>query len=153
MVLEKYGWPRGTVIGVKFMNEPWDFSSISGWGADTPRYREIYKAMAEATAEARKEFGVEVLVGGCDSSSNTFDKLFADGKDDFLKDLDFCSLHYQGLNVPTTYKPWLERKGAYGPVQVWETEGSLRRRPSGRRRGHEPCRWTTNMSSASGTRT
>ena len=91
MVLEKYGWPRGTVIGVKFMNEPWDFASISGWGADVPRYREIYKAMCEAMEEAQRNMGSKCLVGGCDSSSNTFDKLFADGKDDFLKYLDFCS--------------------------------------------------------------
>lgn len=122
MVLEKYGWPRGTVIAVKFMNEPWDGSSISGWGADTPRYREIFRTMCEATDEAEKEYGVDVLTGGCDSTANTFDKLFADGSTDFLKHLDFCSIHYQGLNSSATYKPWLQRTGPHGRVQIWDTE-------------------------------
>ena len=54
MVLERYGWPRGTVIGVKFMNEPWEGMSISGWGANILRYREIFKALCEATEEAQK---------------------------------------------------------------------------------------------------
>ena len=70
MVLEKYGWPRGSVIGVKFMNEPFEGMSISGWGADILRYREIFKTLCDATEEARKEYGIEVLIGGCDSSSN-----------------------------------------------------------------------------------
>ena len=121
-VLEKYGWPRGPVIAVKFMNEPFDGSSISGWGADIPRYREIFRALCEARDEARKEYGIEVLTGGCDSSSTTFDKFFADGKDDFLKYLDFCSIHYQGLNPPSTYKPWLARTGPSGRVRIWDTE-------------------------------
>jgi len=122
MVLEKYGWPRGTVIAVKFMNEPWEGLSISGWGGDMPRYREIFTALCEATAEARKEYGVEVLIGGCDSSGNTIDKLFGDGKEDFLKYLDFCSVHYQGMNPPTTVKSWLNRKSPNGRVLIWDTE-------------------------------
>lgn len=122
MFLAKYGWPRGPIIAVKFMNEPWEGISISGWMADMPRYREIFTALCEATVEARNEYKVEVLIGGCDSSSNTFDKLFSDGNDDFLKYLDFCSIHYQGMNPPSTVKAWVDRKGAYGRVKIWDTE-------------------------------
>ncbi len=122
MFLNKYGWPKGTIIGVKFQNEPWEGISISGWGADIPRYREIFSALCEATVEARKEYGVDVLIGGCDSSSNTFDKLFGDGKDDFLKYLDFCSIHYQGMACPSTIKEWVNRQGPNGRVKIWDTE-------------------------------
>ncbi|MCS3284031.1 hypothetical protein NXV73_18535 [Bacteroides salyersiae] len=44
----KHGWPDGPVTAVSLWNEPWEGTSISGWQADMLRYREIYKAMAEA---------------------------------------------------------------------------------------------------------
>ncbi len=122
LFVSQYGWPRGPINGIKLWNEPWEGISISGWGADMPRYREIFRALCEATDEARTEGGLQVLIGGCDSSSNTFDKLFGDGKDDFLRYLDFCSIHYQGMSVPTTVKAWADRKGARGRVRVWDTE-------------------------------
>jgi len=121
----EFGWPKGPVNAVKLWNEPWNGISISGWGADDERYREMYTVMAEAVEEARKEAGVQVLVGGCDSSSNTFDKLFADGSDRYLKWLDFLSIHYQGTNPYTTVKTWVDRKDAGGKparVLVWDTE-------------------------------
>ncbi len=116
----EYGWPRGPIFAMKLWNEPWEGASIGGWAADMLRYREIFTAMCEGVEEARKEAGVKIMLGGCDSSSNTLDKLFSDGKTDFLNRLDFMSIHYQGLNPFTTYKPFLNRPG--GRVLVWDTE-------------------------------
>ena len=75
------GWPKGPVNAVELWNEPWEGITISGWGADMLRYREIYTAMAQGVEEARANHGVQVLIGGGCSSMNTEDKLFADGKD------------------------------------------------------------------------
>ena len=124
-LLSEYGWPRGPVNAVKLWNEPWEGISISGWGADMMRYREIFRALGEARDEAASESGIQVLVGGCDSTANTLDKLFADGKTDFLKWLDFVSIHYQGTDPGTTLRLWLERKDGAGrpaPARVWDTE-------------------------------
>lgn len=121
-LVSAYGWPRGPMNGIKLWNEPWEGISISGWGADLPRYREIFGALCEATDAARKREKLNVLIGGCDSSSNTFDKLFGDGSDDFLKYLDFVSIHYQGMFPPSTVKAWADRKGPNGRVKVWDTE-------------------------------
>jgi len=117
----QYGWPAGPVTAVSLWNEPWEGSSISGWQADIPRYREIYRAMAGAVLEARQT-GVEVLVGGGDSNSNAWDKLFADGKMDFLPIFDFCSIHYQGIESPAMYPEWVNRRSPYGRVRIWDTE-------------------------------
>ena len=122
-VVSRYGWPKGPVNAVELWNEPWEGVSISGWGADMIRYREIYKVMAQAVLEARKEAGVRVMIGGACSSSNTRDKLFCDGKDDFLPILDFVSIHYQPLSAdPAITRKWMSRKGDYGRVRVWDTE-------------------------------
>ena len=72
-----------------------------GGGADMPRYLEMYKVMGDAVRRANRDAGVHVLIGGCDSSSNTLDKFFGDESDELLKDLDFCSIHYQGLSAPS----------------------------------------------------
>ena len=122
-VLIQHGWPKGPVNAVELWNEPWEGVSISGWGADIPRYREIYKVMAEAVLEARKEAGVKVLIGGACSSANTRDKLFCDGTDTFLPWLDFVSIHYQPLAADPALEPkWMNRQGEYGRVKVWDTE-------------------------------
>ncbi|HKB92348.1 MAG TPA: hypothetical protein VKC60_17665 [Opitutaceae bacterium] len=117
----EFGWPKGPATAVSLWNEPWEGISISGWGADALRYREIYRAMAHGVETARKK-GVEVLIAGCDSSSNTLDKLFSDGSDEFLKWLDVCSIHYQGLSAPTLYKAWINRQSPFGRVRIWDTE-------------------------------
>ena len=121
-LVSEFGWPRGPVNSIKLFNEPWEGLSISGWGADMIRYREIFTAMAEATEEARRDARVEVLIGGCDSEDNTFDKLFGDGKDTFLPWLDFVSVHYAGMFPPSTIKAWLDRKSPRGRVRIWDTE-------------------------------
>lgn len=122
-VVSKYGWPKGPVNAVELWNEPWEAVSISGWGADIPRFRELYTVMAQAVIEARKEAGVKVLIGGACSSSNTRDKLFCDGKDTFLPWLDFVSIHYQPLSADPVLEPkWMNRQGEYGRVRVWDTE-------------------------------
>ena len=124
-LMEEHGWPRGPVNAVKLWNEPWEGISISGWGADMLRYRDIYRALGEARDEAAAAAGVQVLIGGCDSTANTLDKLFPDGEDTFLPWLDFVSIHYQGIDPFTTYRPWVDRLDARGrpdPVQVWDTE-------------------------------
>ena len=122
-VVSTYGWPKGPVNAVELWNEPWEGVSISGWGADMLRFREIYTHMAQAVLDARKEAGVKVLIGGACSSSNTRDKLFCDGKDTFLPWLDFVSIHYQPLAAdPALVPEWLGRKGEYGPVRCWDTE-------------------------------
>jgi len=119
----RYGWPRGPVNAVELWNEPWESISISGWGADIPRYRDIYEHMAEGVERARKEAGVKVLIGGACSSTNTRDKLFPDGGDKFLKWLDFVSIHYQPMSAdPALVPEWVHRGGPYGRVRVWDTE-------------------------------
>lgn len=119
-IASEYGYPKGPIIAMKLWNEPWEGISIAHWGADMLRYREIYTVICEAVEEARAEAGVQILLGGADSSSNTLDKFFSDGKDDFLKRLDFMSIHYQGLTPFSTYKPFLNKDG--GRVLVWDTE-------------------------------
>ncbi len=118
-IAKKQGWPKGPVTAMELWNEPWDGISISGWGADLPRFREIYTAMAQGVEEARRG-GADVLLGGCDSSTNTLDKLFPDGKDTFLKWFDVCTIHYQGLTAPVLYREWINRK--QGRVKIWDTE-------------------------------
>lgn len=117
----RYGFPRGPVNAMELWNEPWEGISISGWGADMPRYREIYRAMAQGVMDARKEAGVRVLLGGASSSSNTLDKLFPDGSDEFLPLLDFASIHYQAMSAaPALIKQFQNRKPTR--VQTWDTE-------------------------------
>jgi hypothetical protein len=117
----KYGWPAGPVTAVSLWNEPWEGISISGWQADMLRYREIYKKMAEGVLDARAK-GADVLIGGTDSHSNAFDKLFPDGKMDFLPIFDFCSIHYEGMEAPSIYPQWSNRKSEKGRVKIWDTE-------------------------------
>lgn len=122
-VLIEHGWPKGPINAVELWNEPWDGVSISGWGADCLRFRELYQRMANAVLAARKEAGVQVLIGGACSSTNTRDKLFCDGTDRFLPILDFVSIHYQPLAADPALEPkWMNRRSAYGPVRVWDTE-------------------------------
>lgn len=121
-ICTKNGWPNGCVTGVHLWNEPWEGISISGWQADMLRYREIYRAMANGVLEARKE-GADVLIGGCDSNSNAWDKLFGDGNmDEFLPIFDFLSIHYQGMESPCLYPQWNNRKDHKGRVLIWDTE-------------------------------
>ena len=115
------GWPKGCVTGVHLWNEPWEGISISGWQSDMLRYREIYTAMANGVLEARKE-GADVLIGGCDSNSNAWDKLFSDGSMKFLPIFDFLSIHYQGMDSPCLYPQWNNRKNHKGRVLIWDTE-------------------------------
>jgi len=118
-----YGWPKGPVNAIELWNEPWEGVSISGWGADCLRYRDLYTRMAQGIEDARKNAGVQVLIGGCCSSMNTEDKLFPDGKDTFLKWLDFTSIHYQPMGAfPSLVPEWRNRQGPLGPVRVWDTE-------------------------------
>ena len=122
-VISQYGWPKGPINAVELWNEPWEAVSISGWGADIPRFRELYRVMAAAVVEARHEAGVKVLIGGACSSSNTRDKLFCDGRDTFLPWLDFVSIHYQPLSADPVLEPkWMHRTSEYGRVRVWDTE-------------------------------
>lgn len=116
------GWPKGCINAFSLWNEPWEGLSISGWGADMIRYREIYSKMAEAVFEARDKSGVDVLVGGCSSTANALDKLFCDDSDTFLDKFDFCSIHYQGLAPFSTIKKWVDRKSPRGRVKIWDTE-------------------------------
>jgi hypothetical protein len=120
-VTTRFGWPNGPVTAVALWNEPWDGASISGWGADIPRYRDLYARMAKGVEQARAA-GAQVLITGCDSSSNSWDKLFSDGTDDYLKWFDACTIHYQGLWSPSLYRKWRDRTGPYGRVKIWDTE-------------------------------
>jgi len=123
IIAGRFGWPKGPVNAMELWNEPWEGVSISGWGADLPRFRELYTRMALGIEQARREDGVDVLIGGACSSTNTRDKLFCDGKDTFLKWLDFVSIHYQPMAADPILEPmWRTRRGKYGPVRVWDTE-------------------------------
>jgi len=117
-----FGWPKGPINAVSLWNEPWEGISISGWGADMPRYRAMYTHMYQGVAQARREDGAQVLVGGCDSSSNAMDKLFPDGTNVLLPMFDFLSIHYQGLTSMATVKDWVNRKSPNGRVKIWDTE-------------------------------
>ena len=116
-----FGWPKGPINAFSLWNEPWEGLSISGWGADMLRYRAMYTHMYQGVAEARRG-GAQVLVGGCDSSSNALDKLFPDGTNAMLPMFDFLSIHYQGLASTATVKDWVNRKGYGGRVRIWDTE-------------------------------
>ena len=120
-LVTEFGWPKGPITAIKLWNEPWEGLSISGWGADMVRYRELFQRMGQAVFRARREAGVDVLVGGCDSSANTLDKLFGDNWDEWLPYLDFCSIHYQGLS-PGPVSAWNQRKHYKGRVMIWDTE-------------------------------
>jgi hypothetical protein len=121
--VSQFGWPKGPVNAVELWNEPWEGISISGWGADMIRYRDMFRHMALGVEDARKEAGIQTLIGGACSSTNTRDKFFADGSDAFLKWLDFVSIHYQPLAAdPALEKAWVNRKHPNGPVRVWDTE-------------------------------
>lgn len=123
LIVQRYGWPKGMLNAVELWNEPWEGLSISGWGADMLRYRDLYTRMARGVEAARANADVRVLIGGACSSSNTRDKLFCDGTDAFLKWLDFVSIHYQPLAAdPVLVPEWRRRKSPYGAVQVWDTE-------------------------------
>jgi len=123
MISDKYGWPNGPINAMELWNEPWEGISISGWGADMLRYRDLYTAMAQGVVASRTESKTDVLIGGTCSTSNTSDKLFSDGSDKFLKWLDFTSLHYQGFGVISALDPaYLDRKSPEGPTQSWDTE-------------------------------
>ena len=123
MIAAEFGWPKGPVNAVELWNEPWEGVSISGWGADCLRFREIYEHMARGTEVGRTEGHTQVLIGGACSSTNTRDKLFPDGSDKFLQWLDFVSIHYQPLAADPALEPkWMNRKSPYGPVRVWDTE-------------------------------
>ena len=122
---KEFGWPHGPITGFMLWNEPWEGSSIAGWQADIPRYRDLYKRMGDAIFQARREAGVDVLVGGADSSTNTWDKLFPQGIPDdpmWPKYLDFVSVHYQGLSSPSLYPQWNGRDYYKGRVKIWDTE-------------------------------
>ena len=122
-ICTRYGWPKGPVNAMELWNEPWEGISISGWGADLPRYREMYTAMAQGVEDARRDAGCKVLIGGACSSMNTEDKLFSDGRDTFLKWLDFSSIHYQPMCPwPALVEEWVNRKSDFGPTRAWDTE-------------------------------
>jgi hypothetical protein len=114
-----HGWPKGPINAFHLWNEPWEGGSVAGWGADCLRYREIYTAMCKGVERARRDAGVEVLVGGCDSSSNAHDKLFCDGSDQFLKWYEFLSIHYQAMDPSSMEKVWVNRKPR---ARFWDTE-------------------------------
>jgi hypothetical protein len=119
LMVGTYGWPKGPINSCHLWNEPWEGGSIAGWGADCLRYREIYTAMCKGIERARKNAGIEVLMGGCDSSSNARDKLFCDGSDQFLKGYEFLSIHYQAMDPGSADKVWVDRKPR---VRFWDTE-------------------------------
>ena len=117
-----FGWPKGPINAFSLWNEPWEGISISGWGADMLRYRDIFAKMSEAIEAARADAGVEILLGGGSSTSNALDKVFGDGSDAFLDRFDFCSIHYQGLQSWATIKKWINRDSERGRVRIWDTE-------------------------------
>lgn len=121
-LVTEFGWPKGPITAIKLWNEPWEGLSISGWGADMLRYRELFKRMGDAVFRARREASVDVLIGGCDSSANTIDKLFAENWTDWMPYLDFCSIHYQGLSAPVLFPQWNHRTHYKGRVLIWDTE-------------------------------
>lgn len=128
-VVKEFGYPKGPVNAIMLWNEPWAGISISGWGADDIRYRELYTVMCEAAEEAMAEDpGVRVLLGGADSSSNTFDKLFGDGDMKFLKWMDFMSLHYQNLE-PSNPRFLRDRQHRNGRTRFWDTESWVANSP------------------------
>ena len=122
IVAGEFGWPKGPITAFSLWNEPWEGDSISGWGADMIRYREMYDHMFAGVDAANRTKGVDVLVGGADSSSNALDKFFSDGTNRYLPKFDFVSLHYQGLSTPQWVKAWRERKARKGHVLLWDTE-------------------------------
>ncbi|MCS3284032.1 hypothetical protein NXV73_18540 [Bacteroides salyersiae] len=69
-----------------------------------------------------RQSGRDILIGGGDSNSNAWDKLFCDGTMDMLPIFDFLSIHYQGMDSPRLYPEWNHRKEYKGRVRIWDTE-------------------------------
>jgi hypothetical protein len=77
-------WPKARSRRVSLWNEPWEGLSISGWGADMIRYRELFTRMAHGVEAARRTTRVDVLLAGAESSSNTFDSFSPTANGHFL---------------------------------------------------------------------
>ena len=64
---------------------------------------------------------MQILVGGCDSTTNAQDKLFGDGKGT-LHSVRLRQHSLSGLVPIPTIKKWVDRKGPNGRVNRWDTE-------------------------------
>lgn len=79
--------------GLEHWNEPWEPNSISGWNADSPRYRQVLKAIHDGAKKAAP--GIRILAA-C-SAMNTEDKLLSgDSRADIAR-VDILTDHYVGL--------------------------------------------------------
>ena len=82
---------QGPLQVIDYWNEPWEGGGISGWNADSIRYRQLYKTLYERAHKGSKF----IKVGAASSIMNTEDKFFAwnDGTD-WTKYLDVLTDHY-----------------------------------------------------------
>ncbi len=104
---------NGALWGVENYNEPWEGGGISGWARDCLQYREIQKLIYRAA----KSIDPKVRVLGTSSITNTEDKLYSDGSDEFNQYIDVFTDHYV---VPRAcYGPMVAR--AHGKESM-ETE-------------------------------
>lgn len=74
----------GDAPGFMLWNEPWEGLSISTWSADVLHCCEPCRRMSQVVQRACKDVGVDVLAGGCDSSTIAWDKLSPEGRNEFL---------------------------------------------------------------------
>ena len=116
--------------GRRGRSTPWNCGTSPGRASRFRAGAPIFRVSARSTrrwprrsSRPARRPACKVLIGGACSSTNTRDKLFCDGTDTFLPWLDFVSIHYQPLANDAALEPkWMNRKGEYGRVQVWDTE-------------------------------
>jgi hypothetical protein len=138
-VCEKYGWPKGPLTAFNLWNEPWEGLSISGWGADMLRYREIYKAMADGVWRPARP------ASRCCSPARTRRPTRGTSSSrrhrHVLPILDAMTIHYQGMASPAVYKKFRERTSPLGRVGSGTRKAGSRTRTTASPRGrHQPRR-------------
>lgn len=74
-------------------NEPWEPDSISGWNADSRRYRQLLAAIHDGAKAAAPA----IMVMGCGSVMNSEDKLLSGDSRADLANLDAFTDHYVSL--------------------------------------------------------
>lgn len=101
--------------GFEHWNEPWQPFGISGWGADTTRYRQILKAIHDGV----KSVDPAIPVFAASSVMNTEDKLTTGPDDQFARMVDVWTDHY--VNLRNSYGPRVAAKyGKFsGETETW----------------------------------
>ena len=126
-ITESFGnWPKGPLNAVELWNEPWEGSSISGWGADMPRYTVI---CTRTLLRAGRGSRASIRRAGSDRRHLLLDEHRRQALSRWkLRAVpEVAGLHQHPLPAderlePALIKAFQDRKSPYGAVKVWDTE-------------------------------